>query len=107
MLINQQLTGGRPTRPERRITESRTYRFDSMNDVESAFPPRIWKEMHQNVAEPRELVTDSCLFTLSFSGLDRPIVEQRTANHVGARHEAPIARVQAVVPVVAHHEVHA
>ena len=78
-----------------------------MNNVESAFPTRVWEEMHKYVADPRELVTDSCLFKLSISGLERPIVEQRTANYVGARHEAPVARVQAVVPVVAHHEVHA
>ena len=68
----------------------------SMNNVESALPARVWKEMHQNVAEPREHVTDSCLFKLSIRGLERPIVEQRTANYVGARHEAPVARVQAV-----------
>src|SRR5579863_1040587 len=81
--------------------------FDSTNDVESAFPACVWEEMHQNVADPRELVTDSCLFKLPVRGLERPIVEKRTANYVSARHEAPVARVQAAVPVVAHHEIHA
>ena len=78
-----------------------------MNNVESAFPSRILEEMHQNVAHPCELVTESCLFKLSICGLERPIVEERPANYVGAWHEAPVAGVQAVVPVIAHHEVHA
>ena len=78
-----------------------------MNNVESAFPARIWEEIHQNVADPRELVTESCLFKLPVCGLERPIVEKWTAKYISARHEAPVARVQAVVPVVAHHEIHA
>src|SRR5580658_4524398 len=94
-------------RPERTKIKSGSYNFGSTNNVESPSPARVWEEMHQNVADPRELATDSCLFKFSISGLERPIVEQRTANYVGARHEAPVARVQAVVPVVAHHEIHA
>lgn len=94
-------------RPERTKSKSGSYNFGSMNNVESAFPARVWEEMHQNVADPRELVTESCLFKLSICGLERPIVEERPANDVGAWHEAPVPRVQAVVPVVAHHEVHA
>ena len=96
--------GDTPGTPEDRIG---IHNFGSMNNVESAFPTRILEEMHQNVAHPRELVTESCLFKLSICGLERPIVEERPANYVGAWHEAPVARVQAVVPVIAHHEVHA
>ena len=94
-------------RPERTKIKSGSYNFGSTNNVESAFPARVWEEMHQNVADPREFVTESCLFKLSICGLERPIVEERAAHYVGARHEAPVARVQAVVPVVAHHEIHA
>jgi hypothetical protein len=51
-------------RPERIKIKSGSYNFGSTNNVESAFPARVWEEMHQNVADPRELVTESCLFKL-------------------------------------------
>ncbi len=94
-------------RPERTKIKSGSYNFGSTNNVESPSPARVWEKMHQNVADPRELVTESCLFKLPVCGLDRPIVEKWTAKYVSARHEAPVARVQAVVPVIAHHEIHA
>src|SRR5579863_1181184 len=81
--------------------------FGSLNKVESALPARIREEIHQNVADPRELVAESRVCNLWLSGLERPIIEQRTAKYVRAWHEAPKARIQAVVSVVAHHEVHA
>src|ERR1700744_2152053 len=93
-------------RPERIKIKSGSYNFGSTNNMESEFPARVREEMQQNVAEPREFVTESCLFKLPICGLERPIVEERPANDVGAWHEAPVARVQAVVPVIAHHEVH-
>jgi hypothetical protein len=58
------------TRPERPRIEIGIHNFGSMNKVESAFPARIREEMHQNVAHPRELVTESCLFKLSICGLE-------------------------------------
>src|SRR5580658_4419277 len=106
--VENRVGGGLPViRPERTKIKSGSYNFGSTNNVESAFPARVWEEMHKNVPDPRELVTESCLFKLPVCGLERPIVEKRPANDVGARHEAPVARVQAVVPVVAHHEIHA
>jgi hypothetical protein len=59
-----------PIRPERTWIKSGSCNFSSTNNVESAFPTRVWEEMHQNVAHPRELVTDSCLFKLSISGIE-------------------------------------
>src|SRR5579859_3156913 len=78
-----------------------------MHNVESALPARIREEIQQNVANPRDLVAESCLFKLWLSGLERPIIEQWTAKYVRSWHKAPKARVQAVVSVVAHHEVQA
>src|SRR5215469_2137124 len=76
------LTSGLPViRPKRTRIESEFNNFGSTNDVESAFPARVWEEMHQNVADPRELVAESCLFKLWLCGLERPIVEQRTAKY--------------------------
>ncbi len=59
---------GDPTgTPEDRIG---IHNSGSTNNVERAFPARILEEMHQNVAHPRELVTESCLFKLSICGLE-------------------------------------
>jgi hypothetical protein len=57
------------TRSERTNIESGCS-LGSMNNVESALPSRIREEIHQNVADPRELVAESCLFKLWLSGLE-------------------------------------
>ena len=53
----------------------------------------------------RPVVADPGLLILVLRGLERPVIEQRPAHDVRPGHKAPVARVEAVVPVVAHHEV--
>ena len=38
---------------------SGSYNLGSTNNVESPSPARVWEELHQNMADPRELVTES------------------------------------------------
>ena len=49
--FKENITSGLPAiRPERTKIKSGSYNFGSTNNVESAFPARVWEEMHQNVA---------------------------------------------------------
>src|SRR5215472_8888900 len=72
--------------------------------LECAVPAGLAEEMHHHMAKPRDLVGDRGFLILVFGSLERPVVEQRPAYDVLARHKSPVAGIEAVVPVVAHHE---
>ena len=60
--------------------------------------------MQRHMTHPGHGVPDSGLFVLVFGGDKRPVVEQRAAQNVCPWNKTPVARVEAVMPVVAHHE---
>jgi len=39
-------------RPKHIKIKSRSHNLASVNNMESAFPARVWEEVHQNVADP-------------------------------------------------------
>ena len=61
--------------------------------------------MEYDVAHPGNGIADAGLLVLVFGSFEGPIVEQGTANDVFARHKPPIPRIEAVMAIVAHHEV--
>src|SRR4051794_22431796 len=72
--------------------------------LKGAAPAGIAEEMHYDMAEPRHFVGHSGLLVLAVRRLEGPVIEQRPAHDVGARNEAPVAGIEAVVAMIAHHE---
>src|SRR5580658_3808471 len=62
--------------------------------------------MGNDVHHPAELVAHADLSIDWLRRDERPVVEKRPAHDILARHKSPESRVEAVVPIVAHHEVH-
>src|SRR5580658_1935937 len=85
---------------------SRTRTVPSAHQMQGPRPARIREEMQRHVSHPCQSFAQACLVHLVVWGLERPIVKQRTPHDVLPGHKTPIARIQAAVPVVAHHEVH-
>src|SRR5580698_8407229 len=77
----------------------------STNQVQRPLPPRIAHKVQHYVPHPRQAVANSCLLILVFRCLERPVIKQRPVYDVLSWHKTPVARIQAVVPVVAHHEI--
>src|SRR5580692_11839124 len=70
-------------------------------------PARIAEEVQRHVAHPGHGVANAGLFVLILRCFERPVIEQGPADDIRSGYKAPVARVQAVVPVIAHHEEHA
>ena len=79
----------------------------SSRPVEGAAPARIAEEVQHDVAHPGQARANSSLVVNGIGRDERPVIEQSAADDILPRHKSPIARIQAVVPIVAHHEVHA
>src|SRR5664279_1195554 len=73
--------------------------------VERAAPARVGEEVDCDVGNPGHLTSQALLVLLIFGSLERPVVEERAADDVLARDEAPEARIEAGVSMIAHHEV--
>jgi len=76
-----------------------------VDDFQGALPACIGEEMERYVSHPRDFVGNPVLVVLVIGRFERPIVKQRSADDVFARHKPPVARIEAVVAVIAHHEV--
>src|SRR5580692_6181801 len=75
------------------------------NDVQRPSPARLGEEMQNHMRHPGHAVFHAGLFVLALRRLEGPIVEQWPSDDVLARNKSPVARVQAIVPIVPHHEV--
>src|SRR5271166_3829409 len=76
----------------------------SVYQPESAVPARDLKDVSDGVRHVIQPARDRSR-GVPVPVLHRPVNDQRSSNNVFLRHESPIAAVQAVVAVVAHHEV--
>src|SRR3569833_3039238 len=76
----------------------------SASYVERALPARVSKEVQRHMRNPGDIVANAGLLKFTFSGLERPVIEERPAHDILARDKAPISRVEAVVAIVAHHK---
>src|SRR4051812_6031322 len=79
-------------------------RSRSASDVQRALPARVSKEMKRHVRNPGYVVANAGFVVLVLGGDEGPVVEERPADDVLAWDEAPVAGIEAVVTIVAHHE---
>src|SRR5579862_1021534 len=84
------------------IIVSRTTR--SVDHVECTRPARVRKEVQNHVGHPGDAIPQPGLLVLIFGSNERPVVEKRASHDVCPRNESPVARIKAVVTIVAHHE---
>src|SRR5437899_1750899 len=73
----------------------------STNQTKHAVPPGQLQQVGQRLSRMDEFITGA----VRFRAFDREIDHQGPAYDVGPRYKSPIAAVQTVVTVVAHHEV--
>src|SRR5664279_3846919 len=76
----------------------------STHHVEHAGPARLIKEVEQDIERPLNAISEALPFVLIARGDERPVDEHGTSDDVLARHEAPVAGVEADVAIVAHGE---
>src|SRR5579863_4350446 len=82
------------------------YRLSASPDyVKHAVQACIREQMPHDMDHPGHPRGHRTPVVIFFIGPKRPVVEQRPAHDVSARHESPVTRVGAVVAVVAHHEI--
>src|ERR1022692_4902787 len=72
--------------------------------VEHAGPASLIKEVEQDVEHPLNAISETLPFVLIARGDERPVDEHGPSDDVLARHETPIAGIEADVAVVAHGE---
>jgi len=72
--------------------------------VQRALPARVGEEVKRHVRDPCHVVADTGFVVLMLGRYEGPVVEQRPAHDVLAWNKTPVARIEAVVAIVAHHE---
>src|SRR5580704_17033996 len=95
----------------RRIQRRGEGRFASppilTDQMQRSAPPGLIEEVKDHVGVERKLVAQALFFIL-IVGLDkRPVDEQRAADDIGSRHEAPVAAVEADGAVISHGKISA
>src|SRR5271167_2035222 len=90
-----------PTDQQQKVYYSRAIR-PLMHRVQHAAPSRARRQMHQRVKDPHNSLSKRTISIIRTVRIHRPIDQEGPPHDGIAIHEAPVAAVQAVIPVIAH-----